>query len=138
MVQFLKNYINLQGVETPVVICSRIALTWLHKLGYLHKNVRKDVFVDGHERSDVVEDHANFLRQTEELKPYMVEFYDNGAMKHKVYLSDCAVESEIRQPIIVITHNECIFSANDGVQKAWIRKEIHFYDQKNEDKALWF
>ncbi len=69
MVQFLKNYVNPQGVETPIVIRSRTAQAWLCKLGYMYKDVRKDVFVDGYERSDVVENRANFLKQIDELKP---------------------------------------------------------------------
>ena len=67
--------------------------------------MRKDVFVDGHEHSDVVEDCINFLRKMEELKPYMVEFDENGAIKPKVYPSDCTVRGENRRPIIVITHD---------------------------------
>ncbi len=37
------------------------------------KNVQKDIFVNGYERFDIVEDRANFLKKMEELKPYMVE-----------------------------------------------------------------
>lgn len=88
----------------------------------MYKNVRKDVFVDRHERSNVVEDRTNFLRKMEELKPYMVEFNEDGTMKPKVYPLDCAVEGENRRPIIVITHDECTFFANDGVRKAWTRE----------------
>ena len=62
--------------------------------GKTTKDVRKDVFVDGHERSDVVEDRTHFLKKMEELKPYMVEFNEDGTMKPKVYPSDCAVEGE--------------------------------------------
>ena len=65
LVRFLKNYVSPQGVETPIIIRSRTAQTWLRKLGYVYKDVRKDVFVDGHERSDVVEDRANFLKKME-------------------------------------------------------------------------
>lgn len=71
MVQFLKNYVNPQGVETPIVIRLRIARTWLRKLGYVYKDVHKDVFVDGHEQSDVGKDCANFLKQMKELKPLL-------------------------------------------------------------------
>ncbi len=94
MVQFLKSYVNPQGIETPITIRSRTARTWLRKLGYVYKNVRKDVFVGGHERSNVVEDRTNFLRKMEELKPYMVEFNEDGTMRPKVYPPDCAVEGE--------------------------------------------
>ena len=65
----------------------------------------KDVFVDEYEQSDVVEDYINFLRKMEELKPYMVEFDENGAIKPKIYPSDCTVRRENRWPIIIITYN---------------------------------
>ena len=48
----------------------------------------------------------------------MVEFNDDGAMKAKDYPVNCAVGGEKRRPIIVITYDECIFSANNGIQKA--------------------
>ena len=51
----------------------------------------------------------------EELKPYIVEFNEDGAMKAKDYPVDSAVGGEERRPIIVITHDECTFSANDGI-----------------------
>lgn len=49
------------------------------------------MFIDGQERPDVVEDRRVILKKMEELKPYMVEFDENGAVKPKVYPSDCAV-----------------------------------------------
>ena len=62
----------------------------------MYKDVHKDISVDGHEQSDIVENRANFLNKIEELKPYIVEFYDDGAMKSYIYLSDCALEGENR------------------------------------------
>lgn len=114
----------------------RTARRWLCKLGYEYKDVRKDMFVDGHERSDIVEDSTNFLRRMEELKPYMVEFDENDVMKPKVYSSDCAVRGENRRPIIVITHDECTFSANDGVQKAWTQIEDAFLRLKGRRQSI--
>lgn len=92
LVQFLKNYVDPERVETPIVIRLRTARRWLCKLGYEYKDVHKDVFIDGHERLDVVEDRKVFLNKIEELKPYIIEFDEDGAMKPKVYPSDCAVE----------------------------------------------
>lgn len=65
LAQFLKDCVNPQGIETPITIWSRTARRWLCKLEYEYKDVRKDVFIDGHERSDVVEDRRNFLRKME-------------------------------------------------------------------------
>lgn len=75
--------------------------------------------MDGHERSDVVEDRAKFLKYMKDLEPYLVEFEEDGTMKTKTYPKDCQVGGEIRRPIICITHDECTFSANDGRKFAW-------------------
>lgn len=84
----------------------------------MYKDVRKDVFVDGHERPDVVENRANFLKKMGELKPFLVEFHEDGTMKSKIYPSNCVVGGEDSRSIIVITHDERTFSANDGIQRA--------------------
>ena len=47
----------------------------------------------------------------------MVEFDEDGTMKAKEYLVDCVVGGCEYQLIVVITHDGCTFSANDGVQK---------------------
>lgn len=98
--------------------------------------MRKDIFIDGHERSDVVEDRKNFLRRMEELKPYMVEFEENGAMKEKIYPPDCAIHGPNRRPIIIITHDECKFSTNDGIRKAWTRKGDTFLRPKSRGQSI--
>lgn len=53
----------------------------------------------------------------EKLKPYIVEFEKDGAIKAKTYPSDCAVRGLNQRPIVVITHDECRFSRNDSIQK---------------------
>ena len=83
LIQFLKTYENTQKIEISITICLRTAQKWLRKLSYKYKNVCKNMFIDEHERSDVVEDHKNFLKRMEELKLYIVEFEKNGAMKAK-------------------------------------------------------
>lgn len=39
-------------------------------LGFEYKDVKKNVFVDGHEQPDVVEDGANFLNLKKNMEPY--------------------------------------------------------------------
>ena len=126
----MKNYINSQRVKTLIVIRLRTPQTWLYK------DVRKNLFVDGHEKSDMVENHVNFLMQMEELKPYTVEFYEDGAIKPKVYSFGYAMRTENRQPIIVITHDECTFSGNDGVQKAWTLERDTFLRPKRQRQGI--
>ena len=102
----------------------------------MYKEVHKDVFIDGYKRPDVVEDRNCFLTKIEELKPYMIEFNKDGAIKAKDYPVDCAVRGEERHPIIVITYDECIFSANDRIRKAWTRERDTFYNLKDKARGL--
>lgn len=80
----------------------------------------KDEFIDGHKQLDIIEDSKNFLKKIEEFKLYIVEFEANGAIKAIIYPFDCAVGKLNWHPIIVITHDECTFSANNDIQKVWI------------------
>ena len=98
--------------------------------------MKKDVFVDGHERPDVVEDHERFLKTMKELEPYLVEFEEDGTMKAKSYPSDCEVGGENRRPIIVITHDECTFLSNDGICKAWTRIGNTFLRPKGRGQGI--
>lgn len=115
LIQFLKTYISPERKEIPILIWLHTACNWLRKLGYEYKNIRKDIFVDGHKRLDIMENWKNFLQKMEELKPYIVEFDKNCAMKPKIYPVDCAVGEINQRPIIVIIYDEYTFLANDRI-----------------------
>ena len=136
LVQHLKDYVNLEGKKSPVEIKLRIARKWLHCLGFEYKDVKKDVFVDGHEWLDMIEDCKRFLNKMEELKPYLVKFNENGTMKDKMYPPDCAVGGGDCQPVIIITYNECTFLTNDGICKAWTRAGDPFLRPKGQGQDI--
>ena len=69
----------------------RTARRWLNQLGYTYRDIKKDVFIDGHECADVVEDRKAFLKTMSDLKPYLVEFDSEGNIEDKVYLDDYQV-----------------------------------------------
>lgn len=98
--------------------------------------MKKDVFVDGHERSDVIENRKKFLNKMEDLKPYLVEFNKDGMMKDKTYPPDYAVGGEDRRPVIIITHDKYTFSANDGIRKAWTRIGDTFLRPKDRGQGI--
>ena len=52
------------------------------------------------------------------MEPYLVEFREDGTIKDKNHFLDCAIEGENRRLIIVITYDEHIFLANNGIWKA--------------------
>ena len=113
------------------MICLNTNWKWLCKLEYEYKDVYKNVFIDGHEPPNIVEDYKVFLEKIKELKPYIVEFNKNGAMKPKIYPLDSIIGSNNRQPIIEITHDEWIFSVNNGIWKVWARKSDTFLCPKS-------
>ncbi len=90
----MKNHVNPEGIKTPIEIRSQMTQNWLPKLKYEYKDVCKDVFIDRHECLDVLKDQNNFLSRIEDLKPYMIKFYENSAMKPKIHPSDWAMKSD--------------------------------------------
>lgn len=77
--------------------------------------MRKDIFIDEYEQSDVVKDRKNFLQKIKELRPYIVEFKENNTMKLIVYLLESAVERNNWLLATIITHDKYKFSANNRV-----------------------
>ena len=102
----------------------------------MYKELRKDVFVDGHKQLDMAEDRNRFLTKIEELKSYMVEFNEDDVMKAKDYLVDCVVGGEKYRPIIVITHDKCTFFANDRVRKTWTWEGDTFLQLKGQGQEI--
>ncbi len=91
----------------------------------------KDVFIDWYKYWNVVEDWNDFLTRIEDLKLHILELEKNNAMKPKIYLFDEIIEKDDRRPITVISHDECIFSANNGIQRVWSRIENTFLRLKS-------
>lgn len=114
----MKDYVNPQGIKTPIVICSCTARLWLNKLGYVYKKIQKDIFVDKHKWLNVIENCQKFLKKIEDFKPYIVEFEENDIIKPKVYFQDYIIEDNERQPIIGIIYDKYTFSSNNRIQKA--------------------
>ncbi len=71
--------------------------------------------MDRHKQINIVEDHTKFLKKIEKLKPYIIEFFENGIRKSKIYPFNCIVRGENCQPLIIITHDKCTFFANDEI-----------------------
>lgn len=136
LVAYLKEYLNLQGTKRPIKIRLRTVRKWLNKLGYKYWHVDKNVFVDGHERPNVVEDRKHFLKVMEEMEPYLVRFDQEGKMISKIYPSDCEMGGNERRPVIVITHDECTFSLNDGHRFGWQKDGDTFLRPKSKGRGI--
>jgi hypothetical protein len=68
----------------------------------------------------VVKDRNTFVGTLETLADYLVEFNEDGTIKDKAYPLGCEVYGSESRPIILVTHDEATFSANDGICRAWM------------------
>lgn len=85
------------------------------------------------------EDYRKFLSTIKDLKPYFIEFKEDGSMKIPEYLDDCTVGRDKRCLVIVITHNECTFLANNGSWKAWTQiRDIFLWPKKKSQDIMAF
>lgn len=119
-----------------VSVTSRTVRRWLNEMGFRFSGVKENVYFDGHERPDVVDCRMKFVQQMEALKPYLVEFEADGTIKGKIYPEGCRVQGDGQRPIITITHDECTFSVNDGVSRAWLPANGSFLRPKGKGQGI--
>lgn len=97
-------------------ISERTARRWLIKLGWRRTVVRKGVYMDGHERADVVEYRNNiFLPAIAQFEKLMAKY--EGPELKKI-MPDI---KEGQKQIIVQYHDECCFHVNDEARNLWLR-----------------
>ena len=102
------------GISPKQPISERTARRWLIKLGWRKTVIRKGVYMDGHERDDVVEHRQNvFLPRMEGYKQWMIHFEGPELTRTEPNL-----ETGQRR-IKAYFHDECCFHANDEVNVAW-------------------
>ena len=104
-------------------ISEQTARWWLIKLGWRRTVVQKGVYMDGHERQDVV-DYRNKV-----FLPALKEFEKRMAKYERFDLDLEGRESDIRkimpdleegqQRIIIQYHDECCFHVNDDARNLW-------------------
>ena len=105
-------------------------------MGFEYKDIKKDIFIDGHKRSNVVKDCKRFLNKIEELKPYLVKFNEDGIIKDKTYILNYVIKSGDCQSVIIVTDNQCTFLANDGIYKVWTRVRNTFLHSKSQVQGI--
>lgn len=84
-----------------------------------------------YEQSDIVNDYIKFLTKIKEMKLYFLEFKKDDIIKEKDYFFNWVVGNENCWPIIVISYDEYIFSANDDIWKVWTQVDKTFLLSKS-------
>ena len=108
------------------------ATRWLHRLGYRPKSHKKGAYVDGHERQDVVDYRSKYLNM-------MKQFYDTHLPPPAPSDEMAPVpppDAEYRKKLVLIFHDECIFSTNEGQLWAWATENDSVIQPKTKGTGI--
>ena len=103
----------------PRRISVETARKWLHEMGFEVLTARKGVFVDGHERSDVIESRTKFLRKMVKLG---FLHFTNAPTEQAGRAIPEDIEPlifERREKTVVFFHDETTFQSNEDQTIQW-------------------
>ncbi len=112
------NKIILPGLRFALfsTIHLNTAKNYLKELGYTYAKVKKEIYIDGYERKDVVAYRKIFLEQMDKLEN-RISIFSRDDLEEVIWPNNNI------QPLILVIHNECIFLAYDRSRSLWIPNE---------------
>jgi len=143
-----KGYIRAQDivdyVATPEVqarlgtrargIHIRTAQRWLHKISCRYTQKKKGMYVDGHERDDVVEYRKKIVERWKEYEKRFI-IYDNDGNIHSTPTGFPVPQRAFR--LILVTHDESTFYENDRRKLQWVSEKTKAVaKKKGEGQSL--
>ena len=118
--------------ELPRCISLRTAMRWLHKLGFRPTSHKKGAYVDGHEREDVVAHRAEFLMKLKELK----ESHLPPPPCSDEPAATPPLDAEFKKKLVLIYHDESIFSTNEGQHWMWASEDMAVLKPKTRGSGI--
>ena len=121
------------GTDCAKGICRETCRSWLKKLGFAYEQHGQGLYVDGHERKDVVEYRTTFLAQMDALQPLLVsiDLQNPGGPVITPQITGNA------RPHIIVTHDECIFRAHDEKRTFGLKRNAQFSFRRDQVAGLW-
>ena len=65
------------GISEEDSFSDRTICNWLHKMGFNINVQKKGIYLDGHERKDVIEDRNEFLKKYARVREDCIQYDDN-------------------------------------------------------------
>lgn len=96
-------------------ISESTAIRWMHHLGMDYIRYSKGLYIDGHERPDVIAYRDAFLERMAEHSEYFFR-YEGEDM-------DTVISPDLQsgqRPRVLVTHDESCFSSHDGKSTIWM------------------
>ena len=116
------------SLNFPRSISLRTAIRWLHDLGFKPMSHKKIIYIDGHEREDVVKYRDEYLsevhtmQQTHQHLPLCGDEPTPASPQTTSLspsLSDTAPHERDDNKLVMIYHDESIFNTNEGQTWMW-------------------
>ena len=114
------NWVNdnlhlVADIPRQLNISESTAIRWMHHLGMDYLRYSKGLYIDGHERPDVIAYRDAFLQRMEEHSKY---FFQYEGENMNTVLSPKLQSGQ--RPRVLVTHDESCFSSNDGKSTIWM------------------
>lgn len=114
----------------PAKISLNTACRWLHKLGFQPSSTRKGVYIDGHERTDVIEYRTLYLRRLEIL---------SSTHAPPPLCTDEVSEPFIgpqRRHLVLLFHDESTYHSNEDQGWMWAEKGNQPIKPKGQGRGI--
>ncbi|KAJ7089009.1 hypothetical protein C8R44DRAFT_598557, partial [Mycena epipterygia] len=133
MRRYLNNFL-LPELKIDKTISESTAVRWLKKMGFSLCRVQKGVYVDGHERKDVVESREKLIEHVWlKVLPFCYQ-YEGKPGETLTEIAPVLQDGEkIHYPI---AHDECCVHANDQANFEWIRDGEQPLRQKSRGRLV--
>ena len=118
----------------PRKISVETARKWLHHTGFDVLQAKKGIFVDGHERPDVIEYRQEFLRKM--VKIGFLHFTNAPTEDAGKALPDDPPVLERRSKTAVFFHDESTFQSNEDQSLQWGLKGTHVMKPKSKGAGI--
>jgi hypothetical protein len=114
------NWVNdklhlVADLPRQLSISESTAIRWMHHLGMDYIRYSKGLYIDGHERPDVIAYRDAFLERMAEHSEYFFR-YEGEDM-------DTVISPDLQsgqRPRVLVTHDESCFSSHDGKSTIWM------------------
>lgn len=129
---WIHNNLHLEAdLPRPVQISSKTAVRWLHSLGMNYVKYTKGLYIDGHERADVVSYRDDFLDRMSNHEKffYKYESDDMARVAHPVL-------NPGERPRVLVTHDESCFSSHDGKTTIWMDENDRPLRPKGQGRSI--
>ena len=124
----MKHYL---GIKSGITV--QTGQRWLHKMKWWYSKATKGMYIDGHERADVVKYREGFLSRMEAYSRRMTTYNRDGTiLSHPTGINIVAGI----YPLIEITQDESTFTMYDRCHTKWDHVDAKQPEKKNKGPLL--